>query len=77
MEWLTMIQWTPYAVGIGIGLLSCLAFLLSDKPMGCSTAFARTSGMLESLLKGKRFLRRLITVNSSRRWIGNGCWCSE
>jgi len=54
MEWLTMDCWSPYAVGIGIGVLSCLAFVLSDKPIGCSTAFARTSGMLEKLLRGKK-----------------------
>jgi len=47
-----MEQWSPYAVGIGIGLLSCLTFILSDKPIGCSTALSRTSGMLESLIRG-------------------------
>jgi len=52
MEWLTLKIWSPYAVGIGIGLLSCVTFLLSDKPIGCSTAFARTSGMIETLLRG-------------------------
>jgi len=52
MEWLGLKQWSPYIVGIGIGLLSCVAFLLSDKPIGCSTAFSRTSGMLESLFRG-------------------------
>ncbi len=58
MEWLTMARWSPYAVGAGIGLLSCLAFLLSDKPLGCSTAFARTSGMLERIFRGKRTLEK-------------------
>ena len=54
MPWLSMEQWSPYAVGIGIGILSCLAFLLSDKPMGCSTAFSRTSGMIEMLFRGSK-----------------------
>ncbi len=52
MEWLVMKQWSPYVVGIGIGILSGVTFLLSDKPIGCSTAFSRTSGMLERLLRG-------------------------
>ena len=52
MEWLSLKQWSPYAVGIGIGLLSCVAFLLSDKPIGCSTAFSRTAGMIERLFRG-------------------------
>jgi uncharacterized membrane protein YedE/YeeE len=52
MEWLSMGKWSPYAVGIGIGLLSCVAFLLSDKPIGCSTAYSRTSGMVERLFLG-------------------------
>jgi len=54
MEWLKMAQWSPYAVGIGIGVLSWLAFLLSDKPIGCSTAFSRTSGMVERLFRGSK-----------------------
>jgi uncharacterized protein len=58
MHWLSMVRWSPYAVGIGIGLLSCLAFLLSNKPIGCSTAFARTSGMLERLFRGKKTLQK-------------------
>lgn len=53
-SFLTLTEWSPYAVGIGIGLLSCIAFLLSDKPIGCSTAFARTSGMLEKLVRGEK-----------------------
>jgi hypothetical protein len=41
MDWLSMERWSPYAVGIGIGILSWITFLLSDKPIGCSTAFSR------------------------------------
>jgi len=58
MNWLMMARWSPYVVGIGIGLLSCLAFLLSDKPIGCSTAFARTSGMLERMVRGNKVLEK-------------------
>jgi uncharacterized protein len=58
MDWLTMTRWSPYAVGVGIGLLSCAMFVLLDKPLGCSTAFARTSGMIERLLRGKKVLEK-------------------
>jgi len=47
-------RWSPYAVGIGIGVLSWLSFLISRKPIACSTSFARTSGMIERLFRGKR-----------------------
>jgi uncharacterized membrane protein YedE/YeeE len=57
LSFLTMHEWSPYAVGIGIGLLSCVAFVLSDKPIGCSTAFARTSGMLEQWVRGRSRVR--------------------
>jgi uncharacterized protein len=53
MEWLSMEQWSPYVVGTGIGLLSCFSFVLSDKPLGCSSAFSRTSGMIERLFRGR------------------------
>ncbi len=52
MEYLMMDRWSPYAVGVGIGMLSWVAFLLSDKPLGCSTAFARSAGLLERLFRG-------------------------
>ena len=58
MDWLFMKQWSPYAVGVGIGILSWFTFLLSDKPIGCSTAFARTSGMLERFLRGSKTTQR-------------------
>jgi len=54
MEWLLEARWSPYAAGIGIGVLSWLTFLLSDKPIGCSTAFARTSGMIEKIFRGQK-----------------------
>jgi uncharacterized membrane protein YedE/YeeE len=56
MEWLSMERWPPYAAGIGIGVLSWITFLLSDKPIGCSTAFSRTSGMIEKFFRGDRVL---------------------
>jgi len=45
-------QWSPYLAGVGIGLLNLLAFTLSDRPIGCSTAYSRTSGMIERLIRG-------------------------
>jgi len=54
MDWFMMERWSPYAVGFGMGVLSWITFLLSDKPIGCSTAFSRTSGMLERLFRGDR-----------------------
>jgi len=49
-----MERWSPYVVGVSIGLLNCIAFLLSDKYIGCSSAFARTSGMIEKVFRGSK-----------------------
>ncbi len=54
MEWLTKVRWSPYAAGIGIGILSWFSFLISRKPIACSTTFARSSGMIERLFRGKK-----------------------
>ena len=54
MEFLTQVRWSPYAAGIGIGILSWLSFLISRQPIACSTTFARISGMIEKLLVGKK-----------------------
>ena len=53
-----MTTWSPYVVGAGIGLLACVTFVLSNKPLGCSTSFARTAGMIERVFRGDRVLAR-------------------
>ena len=40
-------SWPPYAVGVGIGLLSWFAFATADKPLGISTAFENTAALTE------------------------------
>ena len=52
MGFLSEVRWSPYAVGIGIGILSWFSFLISRKPIACSTSFARSAGMVERLLRG-------------------------
>lgn len=56
MAWITSTTWSPYVSGIGIGLLAWITILLSDRTLGCSTAFARISGLLELKLRGKKTL---------------------
>ena len=41
--------WSPYFVGIGIGLLVLISLIFSNNLLGASTAFARTAGMFEGL----------------------------
>ena len=47
-------HYLPYFIGAAIGVLSWLTFLLLDRPIGCSTAFARSAGMIERLARGKK-----------------------
>ena len=54
----TAASWSPYAVGIGIGLLSWLSFLISGKPIATSTSFARTGGMIEEMITGDKARQR-------------------
>lgn len=58
MEWLYQAQWSPYAAGAGIGILSALTFLVSNKPFACSTSFARSAGMIERICCRDRALQR-------------------
>jgi uncharacterized membrane protein YedE/YeeE len=51
MEFLTEVRWSPYVAGVGIGVLSWLSFLISKQPIACSTTFARTSGLVERLVR--------------------------
>jgi uncharacterized protein len=51
-------RWSPYVVGLGIGVLSWLAFLLSHHPIGVSTAYGKTMAMVERTVGGDRTVRR-------------------
>jgi len=53
MDFLAQVRWSPYVVGAGIGILSWLSFLIIKKPLGCSTAFAKTSGIIEKKIRGR------------------------
>ena len=43
-------HWSPYVCGALIGILVAATVLISDKPLGISTAYARISGMLGMIL---------------------------
>jgi len=43
-------HWSPYVCGALIGILAAVTVLISDKPLGISTAYARISGMLGMIL---------------------------
>jgi len=58
MDFFRAEQWSPYLVGALIGVLSWVSFVISNKPLGCSTAFARTGGMLERIFRGKKVEER-------------------
>lgn len=42
----TATGWSPYQVGAGIGVLSWLTFMVSDRPIGASSAYATAAGLL-------------------------------
>lgn len=52
MNFLRMKRWPPYAAGACIGILSWFAFVSVDKPIGVSTAIAKTAGMVERTVAG-------------------------
>ncbi len=52
------VTWSPYAVGIGIGVLSWLTFYISGKPLAASTSFAQTGGMIERMFTGEKASKR-------------------
>ncbi len=48
MDWLKKESWSPYVGGAIIGFLSWIAFL-TVAPLGASTSYVRTSGMIENI----------------------------
>ena len=45
---------TVHCRGQGSGVLIWTAFLFSDHPLGCSTAYAKSAGMVESALSRRK-----------------------
>jgi len=50
--------WSPYVIGVGIGILVWIGFLISNKALGCSTAYARTIGMFEKLINKEKVKKK-------------------
>ena len=51
---LAEVSWSPYIAGAGIGILSCLALVLADRPLGCSTAFVKARGLIGKLISTEK-----------------------
>lgn len=47
MNPLTSKSWSPYLVGVGIGVLSWFAFATADRQIGITTAFEYTAALME------------------------------
>lgn len=47
-------RWSPYLVGTLIGILSWLSFIISKKPLGTSTSYARISSRLGAIFYGDK-----------------------
>mgnify|MGYP005842551569 CR=1 FL=1 len=43
-SWIVRARWSPYVVGIGIGVLSWAVFAIVNKPLGMSTSVSAASG---------------------------------
>ena len=57
LEFLMLARWSPYIAGAGIGIVSCLAFVLADRPLGCSTAFVKARGLIGKVISEEKINR--------------------
>jgi hypothetical protein len=46
MDFLMLERWSPYLVGVLIGLLNVVSLLVSKKPLGASTSFMKLGGII-------------------------------
>ena len=47
LSFFSQVTWLPYIAGTGIGILAALSFLLSDRPLGCSTGYVKICGLID------------------------------
>ncbi len=60
MDPFTTAQWSPYLAGAGIGIIVCLAMLLSGKPLGTGTTFTGIAGMAGSIIWGRKKIAEML-----------------
>ena len=65
-------RWSPYLVGVGLGILSWLSFLLIDSGLGASSAYARMGALMEGALRSKHLLDREYYVEHLRPLVNPG-----
>lgn len=70
MNIFTLSSWSPYFVGISIGILSWITFIVADRPIGVSTAFVRFSGLIEKLL----FKEKVTDNEYYKKYVPNISW---
>jgi len=46
LDYLLQPSWSPYVAGAGIGIVVCLALSLSNRPLGCSSGYAKACGLI-------------------------------
>jgi len=56
MDFIFAQRWSPYAVGILIGLLNLLGMMISNKPLGASTSFLKLSGLIVGAFNKEKVL---------------------
>lgn len=52
------LDWTPYLVGAGIGVLSWAAFVFANAPLGITTALSQVSGGVAATIFGADFVAK-------------------
>src|SRR6056297_625382 len=53
MDYLREVTWSPYVVGVLIGVLNFLTLIISKKFLGASTSYVKTSGMIKKIYNKK------------------------
>lgn len=52
------IDWSPYLIGAGIGVLSWIAFVIANNPLGITTALSQVSGGVATPILGADFVAK-------------------
>lgn len=72
--WFSLRKWSPYAVGIALGVLSWITFGFMTKALGTSTSMVKVAGAAECLVApshadGNEYLASTIGTSAKRKQI--------
>lgn len=70
MDYLILARWSPYVIGVLIGLLNLGSLLVSKKPLGASTSYMKFGGIIYMFFNKKKVVENVYYKKTELKFDG-------